>query len=284
MTSVLFITDFDGTLTKKDTTHLSFRSTKKFRYGTQSEQNAMLQEIKKLGENYYDNYKRLIERLLRQTNTDFGSTDLQHFLTAVDTFNLDSRCNLAKQKYFDDFVYENVEELKQEIEFHPRALETLETLHKQKDIDCKILSVNWFPELLHACVGSILPNDDVITARLPVLKDDNVDFGDVSSAYGKAEWIQKWKTEYTCCSVYVGDTLTDLPALLEADYGVVFGSNKEFFKVTSLYNVQILPLSCLLEKTSVEVRPCPDDTNTNEKLLYSTNSWDDVGKLVQSLR
>ena len=58
-----------------------------------------------------------------------------------------------------------------------------------------------------------------------------MDFGKVSTSQGKGEWLRKWNKEYQRLSVYVGDTLTDLPALLEADYGIIFdGAAGEIFE------------------------------------------------------
>jgi hypothetical protein len=68
--------------------------------------------------------------------------------------------------------------------------------------------------------------------------------------------------------VYIGDSLTDLLALLEADIGIVIGRSSSLSKVTSLMDVEMRPLLAYQPKQA------------GTKVLYRAESWVEVGAFL----
>lgn len=65
--------------------------------------------------------------------------------------------------------------------------------------------------------------------------------------------------------VYIGDSPTDIPPLLAADVGVVFGEQPTLREVLTVAGVRVLPL-CEFDKKM----------NVHSPTLYHTNSWHEI--------
>lgn len=70
--------------------------------------------------------------------------------------------------------------------------------------------------------------------------------------------------------VYVGDSPTDVDALLAADVGVVFGDNPTLREVLALAGVHVEPL---LDDDTQQQQPC-------QRTLYHTRSWHDIATVL----
>lgn len=53
-------------------------------------------------------------------------------------------------------------------------------------------------------------------------------------------------------TVYVGDSVTDLLAMLDADVGIVVGDSATFTQVASAFSIPIRPLASAYEELSME--------------------------------
>ena len=292
---VLFVTDFDGTLTAKDTSHLSFRSTGKFKQARPDERVALLDEIRNRGVTYMKEYQQLFDQLVQQhrTTTDHHTGNITNFLKQIDDFNIQSRVALARDHRFDDVTTDGIEELSGEIVFNTHAREAVRGFNDHESVACKILSVNWFPDLLVASMHGIVSADDVIASKLPVLQgtgnkgvgnekngdEGGVDHGQVSTALGKAEWMRKLHNTYRGhVSVYVGDSVTDMGALLEAHHGIVFGRSSTVVTVAAIFGIRIVPLDSILDGGNEE-----NQGGVGTKVLYSTTCWHEIEMFVNHL-
>ncbi|KAG1664830.1 hypothetical protein FOA52_007088 [Chlamydomonas sp. UWO 241] len=70
---------------------------------------------------------------------------------------------------------------------------------------------------------------------------------------------------------YVGDSTSDLLALLAADVGIVIGSNRSLRRVCARFGVALRPLSSSVSLT---------DAGASSGVLYTTNSWHDVSDFL----
>ncbi|KAF8066297.1 TH1 [Scenedesmus sp. PABB004] len=75
--------------------------------------------------------------------------------------------------------------------------------------------------------------------------------------------------------VYVGDSASDIPALLEADYGIVIGANALLRRVLAAFGVPLRPLAAApLEP------PAAGGERRGAPSLYEAASWEEVGAFV----
>lgn len=86
----------------------------------------------------------------------------------------------------------------------------------------------------------------------------------------KAAVLERLRTETPAGPlVYIGDSPTDIPPLLAADVGVVFGEQPTLRHVLSLAGVCVRPLASIAEGM-------PTHASENSPILYCTNSWHEI--------
>lgn len=279
MPSIIFVTDFDGTLTQKDTSYLALRSTVKYLNSNEMEKSEYRENWEHRGKCYYQNYSEKLKEGLKLFPCPEGHNKvfIEKFMKHIDAFNLDSRRELADSRIFDDFVGSNIEILKNEIIYQQNSKETLKAIKKEEQIKSKVLSVNWFPELLSTSLKGYVDQDDIVCAVLPTYTKNNclvttseLLYGQCASSRDKRQWIKKWFKDYECPIIYVGDSATDLLALLEATYGVIFGYNKQLREIAHHFKIELKPLR--------EFRGSYE--NCEECTLYTTNSWHEIQMFV----
>jgi len=271
---ILFVTDFDGTLTKFDTTPLSVKACK--RYSSESAKDCG--EIKQMWEQrsatYLSGYLKTYEESLEKYGNPKNNQDgLYKFMETLDKYNTDSRIAIAKTGFFYDISEFNIKELVNEIEFYDQALEVLSSLNKDiGNVDCRILSVNWFKPLLVEALKQVeVRSNQIVASHTPKLIGDEIDLGPVSSSVGKQDWIIKWcKEESYDATVYIGDSLTDLLALIEVDYGIIFGKQVKMFQVAERFGISYKPL--------IDA----DVESDHKNVLYFTENWSEILKFIKS--
>ena len=95
------------------------------------------------------------------------------------------------------------------------------------------------------------------------------------------------------CSIYVGDSLGDLSALLEADVGIILGTSSSLQKVCAAYGIEIRPLDAIVNIhsttstsscSSASLSPPSIEAASNRVkqtgVLYRAESWDHIGFCV----
>ena len=276
--SVIFVTDFDGTVTQKDTSYLAFRSTNRYINGAQDEKSKHIENWENRGKWYFKNYSEALTKGLRLFPRPEGCKDsIEEFMKHIDEFGLDFRRKLADSEIFNDVILDNSETIENEIIYHKNSKEALKAIKEEKQIMCKVLSVNWFPELLSTSLKGCVDQDDIVCGVLPIYNKSScsstpseLSFGECASGCDKKQWIKKWSKDYNCPIIYVGDSITDLLALLEATYGVVYGGNREFREIATYFKLNLKPLKEFEAKGK----------NCKDCILYTTNSWDEIQKFV----
>ena len=108
--SVIFVTDFDGTVTQKDTSYLAFRSTNRYINGAQDERSKHIENWENRGKWYFQNYSEILTKALRLFPRFEGFKDsVEEFIKDIDKFGLDFRRKLADSEIFDDVIVDNSE-------------------------------------------------------------------------------------------------------------------------------------------------------------------------------
>ena len=279
---LLFVADFDGTLTKFDTTDISFRACRRYLDGSEETRTEMAEVQRERSNVYLDGYSKCFEDGLKRFGSDASSPEqksLVNFSASLDSYNHNSRVQIANDHLLDDIVDDKsvVAELCRDIVYQDQALETLRFIqHSDKDVVAcsKILSVNWFKPVLVECLDGIIGSDDIVSAFTPILRNGILDLGHASTSIDKRNWIRKWKTE-ECFCVYVGDSMTDLLALLEADFGILVGKNRHVLETAKVFDLDLQPLS--------KAAPSTEKTEgKSDNGFFYADSWSEIMTFSQT--
>lgn len=283
MANIVFVTDFDGTLTQKDTSYLSFHSTSEYINSTDNEKEKLNQHWNERSTEYYSGFKKLLEQQLNayKSSNECDLKELFKLLVCLDEYSLESRKGLARRNYFNNIVTTNLDGLVEQIKFYPNAMNALLKFKDVLKTPPKVLSINWFPQLLQHALKGFIKETDVLTSIPPVLKfgtendnDDKVDFGEVSTSMDKRSWIEKCSNENVNSTiVYIGDSITDLAALLEANYGILFGGHKQASDAALTFGIRLIPLKDIIKSKE----------GHDYKTIYLSTDWNEVETFVLSL-
>lgn len=293
---LLFVTDFDGTLTKFDTTNISFKSCQKYLDGSVEEKAELEEFHKERGSKYLNGYSECFEKGLKQFGSDVSSNQksLMDFVVSLDAYNRNSRITVAKNHLLDDILddKEIIRKFCEEICYQEQALETLCWLQKEstkmannKVASCKVLSVNWFKPVLVECLEGIIDANDIVTALPPILaKDGTLDLGLASSSIDKLDWIKKWKIDVggdgdQCLCVYVGDSMTDLLALLEAEVGILVGKNRHVLETVKIFELDFQPMD---QAASLVANNGELKLNKKNNRLFYADSWSEIQTFLKT--
>jgi hypothetical protein len=147
-----------------------------------------------------------------------------------------------------------------------------------------VLSVNWCPSLIAASLQLELEEQShQDSSSMPIIWSNRVDSEtgtvelSIPGALAKQEKIASLRTSSSSSQgiiVYIGDSSTDLLAILEADIGILFGGSSSTIALAEQYGVAIKPLA---ERNGFMV----DSANTNEPIIWVADCWSEIEALMK---
>ncbi|KAL3672052.1 hypothetical protein V7S43_002716 [Phytophthora oleae] len=209
---LLLCTDFDETITHQDTTSILFVLAANS-YG-------------QLVTQYEDEASELLKRYEAQwqqtSSRNFDSAGLHEFLEGYALVDLRSHYRVVASRVLQGIPHQELAKAARNVEIRPNVVETLQLAD-----DWKIISANWSTEVVRTVMlqaGVATETTHIISNELKV-DEQGMTTGEidvkVQSAVDKAKWIKKLRAKDTESTiVYVGDSATDLLALLAADVGI----------------------------------------------------------------
>jgi 2-hydroxy-3-keto-5-methylthiopentenyl-1-phosphate phosphatase len=149
-------------------------------------------------------------------------------------------------------IIEDDEEVGDHVRLHPGCVEVI-TQATNKKWRLGVLSINWCPSLIDAALVRELVrhNNNQNSAaefETPIWSNSVDGEGNVSlrvpGALAKKDRISELKSSIGDEStvMYVGDSLTDLAALVEADIVILIGQSKSTIAIAELWGVKVIPL------------------------------------------
>lgn len=218
---------------------------------------------------------------LEQQESIFGDrTSLEEqykFLGSLSSVELASVKRIEVAKYFQGLTLSAVERAARNVKIRSGFAQFCRRLPIH--VSRQILSVNWSQEFIKSGLSIAVDTQDwQITANRLDFDDENVCTGSVSkdkeggirTALDKLKHLQIEMHEIHKADgllVYIGDSNTDLPSLLEADLGIIIGGNSSLQANCEKYGIQVLPLICL--NRNVPYEKCPNK-------LFRAMEWDEV--------
>ncbi|KAF4046581.1 putative HAD-like protein [Phytophthora infestans] len=278
---VLLCVDFDETITLRDTTSLLFQLASST---ASMQQQLVTQYVDEVGE-FLSRYKTKWQQRGNNPNSSFDGAGLREFLGGYAAVDLRSVHRVVKSRVLKGIRLQDLVNATSSVQIRPNCVDTLALA----DV-WKIISVNWNKSLLESVMSRAGAAHDPTQIIANEMKTDQqgVTTGEidvkVQSPMDKAWWIDKIRSMYSATQptvVYVGDSVTDLLALLAADVGIWIapdetGSNsaKLFRELVDHYGINIHPL---MNCTSLG-----DCVAYAKPVLYTATDWAEINAILSA--
>jgi len=166
-----------------------------------------------------------------------------------------------------------------------------------------ILSINWCPALIDASVVQpvlrkrrSLLRINTCDTEVPIWSNevdrDGVVTLHVPGALAKRDRILELKRfikqgcdQTQSVVIYVGDSSTDLAALLVADVGIVMGNSSSLIKIAESWGVEITPLKHRDElgfQSLVRI-DTNKESDEKKKILWQADTWQEIDEALQEI-
>lgn len=134
-----------------------------------------------------------------------------------------------------------------------------------------VLSINWSPALIRAFLDEELHHGYELWCN-ELQEDGRVQLL-IPGAAEKRDIIAQLVKRATGSGpvIYVGDSATDLLALLEANVGILIGESRTARRLAAKFGVPIRPLPSSLSECDVDVA---------QRTVFEAASWDDIRRCV----
>ena len=276
----LFAFDFDGTCTQKDTTSLLYKATERYRSSTQAEMKTIDERWNELGKKYWTGHLEVVAKSLSiHADPDMSAFDekgLRSFLQEVHKFDLKMTKEVEASEILKGISKEAIKEVAQEVKLNPGCVNVLNHIN----LPLHLISVNWCRDLIHANLGHLrhlnifansLPlegelSSGIIGKNLRSAFDKEIIFQDLArNRFDRSDGI----------SVFVGDSIGDILALLKSDVGIVIGKSHTLRKVAKAFGIKLLPLQEIQKMTRND---CHKQAIPKQKgVLFEAPSWNEIG-------
>ena len=139
-----------------------------------------------------------------------------------------------------------------------------------------VLTLNWCPPVVHAFLPVLADTDAVVWSNR--IDTRGVISSEVTGAAAKQAIIAQLVRDARAAGdapagvVYVGDSATDLLAMLEADLGILVGGSESTRKVARQFGLRIEPLPAAATSTADE-----DDAG----VIWEAASWEEIRDCLQ---
>lgn len=159
------------------------------------------------------------------------------------------------------------------------CLDVLRNCAESKNYGIGVLSINWCPILIESLlVQPLCDNSSDASSEVPIWSNSVDGEGIVSlpfpGAISKKEQIrklQKSSEDGSSRVVYVGDSSTDLLAILQADVGILLGGSQSAASLAKRYGFFVKPLS-----------EC-EGGDSHQSVVWTADSWDEIGSFLNRI-
>ena len=233
-------------MTIKDTiANIAYASADNFRVSASkgTSYSEFLQSWHHVVKQFSDEYLQLFERLLNQPQPSQNTYDaLLKFLASFDEIELASVKRVVSGKFLAGIKREKLRNIGRNIK-KQADVEIILARMREADIKINVVSANWSKELIIGVMDDLF--DNIVSNDLE-FNEDGISTGQINlpilSPFDKLKYYQCLKSD-TGNNLYVGDSISDLLAILAADIGVLFGRGKSVMRVISHFNIPFKELS-----------------------------------------
>ena len=298
------IADFDGTVSEVDTLGLLVQTATKNRTvaGEASAQSSFL-EWRETVEWYSNQHARIVEAWLTFDNRETTDTEnirealpdlggLRSFLDASEVLEYKSTHRVIEKKFLSGLTQETLRESGRSVQMRPGVFKVMEAL-RAIGVKIEILSANWSKTFIEGAMREMC--DQIITNSL-VFDESGRSTGDIHlrviSAQDKLKHFLRRKSDRVLSThskgvkehrdtprprmgrtLYIGDSVTDLLAILEADIGVLIGTKQTALQAIKRFGI---PTWTITNQDRF------DSVRDIERSVLHVDSWETLGTLLKN--
>jgi 2-hydroxy-3-keto-5-methylthiopentenyl-1-phosphate phosphatase len=285
------VVDFDGTCTERDTTCVLPKLAAKLSCNEHDHDVVLTERINMFQvhqEEYFRLYNAAKENLCNESMSLEQALDSLDDVSTLVTEQVSASGVLKGLDVSPDDILDLIEsddEVRSHVELQADCLQVL-ARQAANDWQLGVLSINWCPSLIHVAVVRPLSRrvdkenlSSAVTINVPIWSNAVDEHGIVSlkvrGALAKKACIQKLQPGFV---VYVGDSSTDLAALIEADLGILIGNCQSAAGTAKRWGIQVLPLSEWRETTPI-IEPEKDTS----KVIWLAESWSEIDCVLKDV-
>lgn len=242
---------------------------------------------------YLDEYEGFMLSNLPQNgpSTGYRRNDLEQFMRTYSAFEDSMLTPVEESGILKGISAFSLNVLAAGMSMKPNAIESMKFANRNyPGMETHILSVNWSKRFLESMIKAQWPESRVAihANELDGLQEDSkgesLSTGDIerrlTGPQQKGELLRKLlfagPSKVNGPSVYIGDSLGDLSALLEVDIGIVIGTSSSVRKVCSIYGIRLQSLDNLVLRTDRSAETLVNDA-IRQPTLYIAESWAHIG-------
>ena len=107
----------------------------------------------------------------------------------------------------------------------------------------------------------------------------------VSGAIAKQTQIVKLQRQQKV--IYVGDSSTDLAALVQADVGILIGTSQSTRDMCKQFKIPMIPITDYLQRDDSDENNENDNNNDNgpyKRTVWTAQNWNEIGIFLATIR
>ncbi len=172
----------------------------------------------------------------------------------------------------------DLEELRECLSLQDGCLSVLQNFASQ-DFETRqnsigVLSINWCPALIESLLVHPLcaaNNDLEVSIWCNSVDGEGIVDLPYPGAIAKQQKIKELQENNDSSVIYVGDSSTDLLAILQADVGILLGGSQSAMGLAQRYGMSVHPLNEYRVKGVEE----------KEKVVWTTDSWEEIRSFLE---
>ena len=265
------ITDFDETISEADTIQLLVYAAAENR---EHDRTQTLTHWKETVEWYTTKYTHIVDKWL--DNHDSRQLSIVDFLKAFETLEIVSIRRVMQGRFLEGLYHTQLHRLGREIQKR-QGVKSIFTAMRKTGVTIEVLSANWSQTMVEGAVEGLC---DRVTANRLVFGTNQLK-GEVTprstgelklsvvSAHDKLRHFRDRRSK-TGQTAYIGDSISDLLAMLEADVGILIGENRTALRTIERFQIPTISIAdCLSEEIS------------NKGTILHTHSWETLNRFLK---
>ena len=277
------VVDFDGTCSAQDTTPLLPQLAAVLCNDSPHQRQQRLQTFGKLEQEFFQLYA---EALLAERPTLMEALDALDEVSNIVTHKV-SASGVLKGLHVSSGEITQILETHADLQHSARLLEDCtrvlsEIYNNRRSQPWKlgVLSINWCPSLIQAALMDPIAQHCQQFQDIPIWSNrvnrDGVVSLQVPGALAKKQQIAHLQNDDSLV-VYIGDSSTDLAALIQADIGILLGNSKSTISMAQKWGYSVIDLKSQPNKNNIEELLRKHESST---IVWRADDWSEIGALL----